>query len=87
MVPEFQLSNRQGSLDHVLDLNPTGYKNANVDKIEDKIRIWSFYFKIKINPSHKTSSMILNQLLTMIKSLHFELPSDDVIGFAILCCL
>ena len=56
-------------------------------QIEDKIRIWSFYFKIKINPSHKTKSMILTQLLTLIKTLHFELPSDDVIGVAILCCL
>ena len=59
----------------------------NVDKNEDKIRIWSFYFKIKMNSIYKTDSMILNQLITLIKTLHFELPSDDVIGVAIPSCL
>ena len=34
----------------------------DVEKIKDKIRIWSFYFKMKINSIRKTDSMILNQL-------------------------
>ena len=132
MLPDFKLSNNQGSTDHTSRLSPilegpwvkvTRPRNSTFEsgivshhlkavesyckaeflakmvskksdkkltkcrQIEDKIRIWSFYFKIKINPSHKTKSMILTQLLTLIKTLHFELPSDDAIGVAILCCL